>query len=202
MYWSVGQIPTIPISILPEIGAHCKTPPPGKRRKQHECSGHQRRKLFPEVSASQSRHRRAARQGPLRAHRHRRQVHLQAPARGQGGHQGRRRRHAHPQRSHRGCSERPRGREERRHRLHEGDRRGRSPRGPRRREVRQVRHHHRRGHGRHRGVQSPRAPAQPRQHHRHQGLPAAHARRAHGRRVRHRLPSDDAARGLHLCHSL
>ena len=54
MYWSVGQIPTIPISILPEIGAHCKTPPPGKRRKQHECSGHQRRKLFPEVSASRT----------------------------------------------------------------------------------------------------------------------------------------------------
>ena len=25
MYWSVGQIPAIPISILPEIGAHCKT---------------------------------------------------------------------------------------------------------------------------------------------------------------------------------
>ena len=49
---------------------------------------------------------------------------------------------------------------------------------------------------------NPRASAQSRQHHRHQGLPAAHARRAHGRRVRHRLPSDDASCGLHLCHSL
>ena len=44
--------------------------------------------------------------------------------------------------------------------------------------------------------------AQPRQHHRHQGLPGAHARRAHGRRVRHCLPPDHAPRGLYLCHSL
>ena len=158
MYWSVGQIPAIPISILPEIGAHCKTPPHGKRRKQHECSGHQRRKLFPEVSASQSRHRRAARQGAFAsASASTAKFTYKPQLEGQGGHQGRRRRHAHPQRSHRRRPQRPRGREERRHRLHEGDRRGRSPRGPRRREVRQVRRHHRRGHGRHRGVQSPRA---------------------------------------------
>lgn len=42
----------------------------------------------------------------------------------------------------------------------------------------------------------------PAQHHRHQGLPGAHARRAHGRRVRHCLPPDHASRGLHLCSSL
>ena len=35
-----------------------------------------------------------------------------------------------------------------------------------------------------------------------QGLPGAHARRAHGRRVRHRLPPDHAPRGLHLRSSL
>ena len=35
-----------------------------------------------------------------------------------------------------------------------------------------------------------------------QGLPGENARRAHGCRVRHRLPSDHARKGLHLCHSL
>ena len=45
-------------------------------------------------------------------------------------------------------------------------------------------------------------PLAPLQHHRHQGLPGAHARRAHGRRVRHCLPPDHASRGLHLCSSL
>ncbi len=39
---------------------------------------------------------------------------------------------------------------------------------------------------------------QSRQHHRHPGLSDPHARRPHGRRVRHRLPSDHAAQGLHL----
>ena len=44
----------------------------------------------------------------------------------------------------------------------------------------------------------PLAPPQPRQHHRHQGLPVRHARRAHGGRVRHRLPSDHAGARLPL----
>ena len=83
---------------------------------------------------------RAACQGSVRAHRHRRPVHLQAPAAWQGSCQGRfdvsMPTHC---RGHSGCAERAGRREERRDRLHEGDRRGGPPRGPRRREVRQLR---------------------------------------------------------------
>ena len=176
--------------------------PGGPKRRgdgKHEHSGYQRWQLFPEVSAAEPRDRRSAGQGPVRADRHRRQVHLQAPGGGQAGAGRRRRGHAHSLRGHPGRSERPGGQGQRRHRLHAGDRRGGSPGGPRRRGLRRLRPDHGRGHEGPGGVHPPGSPPQPCQHHRHQRLHRRHGQgRAPGGRIRHRLPPDHARQGLYV----